>query len=159
MREQGSLVAIESDSVWVETSRQTACGSCSAQKGCGTSVLAKLFPGRQHFVRVLASPEQLTGLEIGQEVTIEVSDEIIVASSLLMYVLPIILLLAGAGLGQYWDGSSDGMAIAGGALGLLLGLVLVRSHAWLNRNNPQMQPTLVQTSSEPLLSSQLLELS
>jgi sigma-E factor negative regulatory protein RseC len=73
MRELGSVVAIEKRSLWVETSRQTACGSCSAQKGCGTSLLAKLFPNRQHFVRVLASADQLSSLQLGQQINIEVS--------------------------------------------------------------------------------------
>ncbi|MFT6310978.1 MAG: sigma-E factor negative regulatory protein RseC [Porticoccus sp.] len=157
MREVGTVVAIEERSLWVETSRQTACGSCSAQKGCGTSLLAKLFPNRQHFVRVLAEPGQILPLEIGQEVTLEVSDSLIVKASLIMYVVPIALLLIGAAIGDT-KGASDGYAILGGLIGLFGGLALVRLHAWTGRNNPELHPVIVDTGDTSAKHSQILEL-
>jgi sigma-E factor negative regulatory protein RseC len=157
MREVGIVVAIEERSLWVETSRQTACGSCSAQKGCGTSLLAKLFPNRQHFVRVLAEPSQLSPLEIGQEVTIEVSDSLIVKASLIMYLAPIILLLIGAAIGDT-KGASDGYAVLGGVIGLFGGLALVRLHAWTGRDNPDLHPVIVDPSDTSAEHRQILEL-
>ncbi|MFT6758695.1 MAG: sigma-E factor negative regulatory protein RseC [Chitinophagales bacterium] len=153
MREIGTIVAIEERSLWVETSRQTACGSCSAQKGCGTSLLAKLFPNRQHFVRVLAQAEQISPLQVGQEVTIEVSDSLIVKASLIMYLVPIALLLLGAAIGDT-SGGSDGYAI-----GLSTGLALVRLHAWTGRNNPDLHPVIVDADNVSAKHSQILELS
>lgn len=158
MREIGTIVAIEERSLWVETSRQTACGSCSAQKGCGTSLLAKLFPNRQHFVRVLAQAEQISPLQVGQEVTIEVSDSLIVKASLIMYLVPIALLLLGAAIGDT-SGGSDGYAIVGAAIGLSTGLALVRLHAWTGRNNPDLHPVIVDADNMSAKHSQILELS
>ncbi|MFB1036675.1 MAG: SoxR reducing system RseC family protein [Sinobacterium sp.] len=158
MREIGTIVAIEERSLWVETSRQTACGSCSAQKGCGTSLLAKLFPNRQHFVRVLAQAEQISPLQVGQEITIEVSDSLIVKASLIMYLVPIALLLLGAAIGDT-NGGSDGYAILGAAIGLSTGLALVRLHAWTGRNNPDLHPVIVDADNVSAKHSQILELS
>jgi sigma-E factor negative regulatory protein RseC len=157
MREIGTVVAIEEHSLWVETSRQTACGSCSAQKGCGTSLLAKLFPNRQHFVRVLAQADQISILQVGQDVTIEVSDSLIVKASLIMYLVPIALLLVGAVIGDT-KGGSDGYAILGGAIGLSMGLVLVRLHAWTGRNNPDLHPVIVDVDYRSAKHEQILEL-
>ncbi len=50
--ETGTVVAIESDSLWVETIQKTACEACVAQKGCGTRVLSKLT-GKTNRIRVL----------------------------------------------------------------------------------------------------------
>ncbi len=142
MRESGKVVAIQTDSVWVETSRQTACGSCSAQKGCGTSLLAKLFPNRQHHVRVLGQPAQLSAVAIGDEISLEVSDGLIVKASIFMYLLPIVALLFGASVGDEY-GRSDGFAVLGAAPGLAFGLAVVRIYSWRGRNNPSLQPRIV----------------
>jgi sigma-E factor negative regulatory protein RseC len=157
MRELGTVVAIEERSLWVETSRQTACGSCSAQKGCGTSLLAKLFPNRQHFVRVLAQVDQISSLQVGQEVTIEVSDSLIVKASLIMYLVPIALLLIGAAVGDT-EGGSDGYAILGAVIGMTAGLTLVRLHAWTGRNNPDLHPIIIDAGDISAQQSQVLEL-
>jgi sigma-E factor negative regulatory protein RseC len=156
MRELGTVVAIEERSLWVETSRQTACGSCSAQKGCGTSLLAKLFPNRQHFVRVLARAEQISSLQVGQEVSIEVSDSLIVKASLIMYLVPIALLLIGAAIGD--TKGDDGYAILGAVIGITAGLTLVRFHAWTGRNNPDLHPVIVDAGDISAVQSQILEL-
>jgi sigma-E factor negative regulatory protein RseC len=156
MRELGSVVAIEKRSLWVETSRQTACGSCSAQKGCGTSLLAKLFPNRQHFVRVLASADQLSSLQLGQQINIEVSDKLIVKASLIMYLVPIALLLIGAAIGD--TKGDDGYAILGAIIGIFVGLTLVRLHAWIGRNNPELHPVIVDADDNSANQRQVLEL-
>lgn len=157
MRELGKVVAIENDSVWVETSRQTACGSCSAQKGCGTSLLSKLFPNRQHYVRVLGQSAQLNEISIGDEITLEVSDGLIVKASLFMYLFPIVALLVGASVGDEY-GRGDGFAVLGGIVGLALGLAVVKLYSWRGRNNPDLHPRIIDSATDANIADQVLEL-
>ena len=156
MRLEGTVVAINRDAVWVETTHQTACGSCSAQPGCGTSVLAKLFPDRQQFLRVLVDPDLHQECIIGQRVTVEMSDNLIVNFSLLMYLLPVVLLLLGSVLGQQL-GASDGYAMIGAGVGLTAGLLVVRLHSWWHQDNAKFQPVLVATNPA-VMGQQVLDL-
>ena len=64
--ETGTVVALESDALWVETIQKTACEACVAQKGCGTRVLSKLT-GKTNRIRVLAN-RSCADLKIGQDV-------------------------------------------------------------------------------------------
>ena len=48
--ETGRVVALEGNTVWVETLRQSACGSCSARAGCGHGVLNAVAPGASRAV-------------------------------------------------------------------------------------------------------------
>ena len=50
--ETGTVVSKNQDSLMVETIQQTTCDSCSAQKGCGHTALAKLT-GTKNEIRVL----------------------------------------------------------------------------------------------------------
>ena len=66
IEENGVVAATEGESAWVETSRQSACGSCSATKGCGTGSLSRFFAGRAHRVRV----RNPVGAKVGDEVVV-----------------------------------------------------------------------------------------
>ena len=35
VKEQGRVVAVEPDGVWIETLRRSACSSCAGKSGCG----------------------------------------------------------------------------------------------------------------------------
>ena len=65
--ETGTVVAIESDGLWVETIQKTACEACVAQKGCGTRVLSKLT-GKTNRIRVLLGRHSAGAIVIGQDV-------------------------------------------------------------------------------------------
>ena len=41
--EQGKVVAIDSDRLWVEVVRHTACGGCAAKSDCGTGLIDSGF--------------------------------------------------------------------------------------------------------------------
>ena len=60
--ETGTVVAIEADSLWVETIQKTACEVCVAQKGCGTRVLSKLT-GKTNRIRVLLQQQSADDLQ------------------------------------------------------------------------------------------------
>ena len=43
IEENGRVVDVEDGYAWIETERRSTCGSCSANKGCGTATLAKVM--------------------------------------------------------------------------------------------------------------------
>ena len=53
LTETGRVVALEQDSLWVETIRQSTCGSCAVQKGCGHGLINQISDGSRSFIRVL----------------------------------------------------------------------------------------------------------
>jgi len=139
--ETGTVVALESDALWVETIQKTACEACVAQKGCGTRVLSKLT-GKTNRIRVLAT-DSCDDLRIGQDVSIAIPEDVIVKGSMLVYMLPVICSVTGAWLG----GSSGDIASIFGALtGLLLGGLIVSLQSKKTRNDLRYQPVLIDDS-------------
>ncbi len=142
MRENGRVVAIENDCLWVETIRQSTCNTCSAQKGCGHGMMNKIGNGRRHHIRVLLGERVATDFAIDDQVEISVPEQVLVSGALLVYLLPLVTLLAGASvIGQWWPG--DFMAFIGALCGFAMGVGMVRIHAQFNRNNITMQPVLI----------------
>ncbi len=145
LTETGRVVAVDADGLWVETIRQSTCGSCVAQKGCGHGLLNRLGDGRRGYVRVLPGKLAVSDCEVDDQVRIALPEQVILRGSLILYVLPLVTMLAGAaGMAGAFEHRSDLMAALGAALGLGLGLLLVRWHGWRHRHDQSLQPTLVE---------------
>lgn len=134
IEENGRVVRVTGDTAWVETTRRSSCGSCSARSGCGTGALAGLFGARAHLVQV-TNP---VGARPGDQVVVGISESLLVRGSLAVYLLPLLTLLAGAllaeGLAPQLGGTgSDAPAIFGGLTGLAAGFL------WLHRRNRRWQ--------------------
>jgi sigma-E factor negative regulatory protein RseC len=141
--ETGRIVAVDADSLWVETIRKSTCGTCSAQKGCGHGLLNRIRDGQRGLVRVLPGPFSLEDCRVNDEVSISLPDEVILRGSLIVYMLPLLAMLAGAAAGSQWlPWSQDPAAVVGAALGFAGGVVMVRWHAWQHRDDAGLQPTL-----------------
>lgn len=69
---------------------QSACGSCSAKKACGTSLLPELTGEKgEQFLQI----ETITPLKIGQQVQIGLSENSFLTATLLLYAIPLINIL------------------------------------------------------------------
>ncbi len=152
--ETGRVVAIEADGVWVETIRQSTCGSCSARKGCGHGLLNRGADGRSGYIRVLPGRLSLAELAVDDQVRFAIPGSVIVRGSLVVYALPLLLLLVGAVAGsRFATGTAvlpaDLYALAGAGLGFTIGAVAVRWHARLHRGDVRLQPTLVARLASP----------
>ena len=142
MLERGRVVAIEEDALWVETIRQSTCGSCSARAGCGQGLLNRLGDGRRNHLRVLLGDCSPQDYRLDDPVEFSVSDNVLLKAAAVVYLMPLASMLVGMGLAHELSGSQGAAAI--GALGgFALGFGLVRLHAWYTRNDPRLQPRLV----------------
>jgi sigma-E factor negative regulatory protein RseC len=143
LEEQGRIVAVEEGFAWVETQRQSACGACSANKGCGTGVISKVVGQRATRVRALNEINATTG----DEVIIGLHDEALVRGSLAVYAVPLIAMLLMALLGDLagreLNNSSEGLTVLFGLAGLGLGFLWVRNFSRRIADDPRYQPVIL----------------
>ena len=146
MIEEPAVVVEAGDGyAWVETQRRSACGACAASDGCGTAALAKVWGERQVRVRAIST----LPLRPGDAVIVGLVEGALVRGSLLIYLLPIILLLAGALLGQaVFAGAGEEPVILAGAVGLALGFLAARVVSRRLRGDARFQPVVVRRLGE-----------
>jgi len=152
IEETGQVVEVEGEFAWVETQRQSTCGSCAANKGCGTAVLSKVLGQKRSRVRAL----NRAGARPGDTVTVGIQEDALVRGSLAMYAVPLLALLGGGLVGQYLQqsyGSGEGLVILAGLLGLFGGLLWLRGFSRRAQSNPRYQPVVLRKVS-PLYSSE-----
>ena len=137
IEETGRVVAVEEGAVWVETIRQSACQSCSAKAGCGHSALSKLGRQTVHF-RATANSRYA----VGDDVVIGVPESLVVTSSLLAYLMPLVVALGLALTADHFTGS-DGWAALAGMLGLAVGFAALRWYFRRNRLDDRYQPVVL----------------
>ena len=125
---------------WVETRRRSACGACSASEGCGTAALARAWGERRARVRAIST----LPLRPGDAVIVGLAEGALLRGSLLVYLLPMVLLLAGALLGQTaFAGAGEEPVILSGAVGLGLGFLAARVASRRLRSDARFQPVVV----------------
>ncbi len=153
IEEQGKVVAVKDDWVWVQTERKTVCGQCAANKGCGTSVLAKVFGKKTNSIAVIKTlPAQ-----VGDEVVIGIEENSLVKGSLLIYALPLILLIAFGLLGEVVSAqvllpNTDILTVVFSVFGFAVGFVWLKHISSQIRLDPRYQPKLLQIKNSITIS-------
>jgi len=152
--ETGRVVAVEADdeALWVDTIRQSTCGSCAANKGCGHGLLNRVADGRTGYVRVLSGVVSARQCAVDDQVRISIPEQVILRGSMLVYMLPLIFMLAGAAsVDVVWSAAGQAGTVVGAMLGLALGFALVRWHAWRHRQDSTLQPTVLEVLPQTTL--------
>ena len=126
IEEKARVVALDGKIAEVVAERHTACGSCSAKTGCGTSLLATWLPNRRLVLRVRNDIDA----QIGDTVILGLEEGRFQKGSLLLYALPLGGLLLGAIGGErlfFLLGlSSELGSVLFGLLGLTGALIAVK---------------------------------
>ena len=138
--ENGRVVAVSGNTVWVQTIRQNACQSCSARSGCGQRVLAAASGGRANQVQVLNTLR----VDVGDDVTLGIAEQALLQASLLVYALPLLLMVAASMAANQLVPGSDGVAILAAGLGLGAGFVVAK--LWQRRRPVDYQPHLMKVN-------------
>lgn len=145
LTETGRVVAVDQDGLWVETIRQSTCGSCAAQKGCGHGILNRIGDGKRGYIRVLSGKVATRDCAVDDQVRISIPEEVILRGSLVVYMVPLLCMLAGAAAAvNLLSGAQDLLAALGAVAGFALGFGIVRWHAWHHRHDRALQPTLLE---------------
>lgn len=123
IEEQAQVIEIKGNRLVLRAQTQSACGSCSASNGCGTSLLSKVI-GRK-FTRFQA--ENNVNATVGDTVVVGIAEEALLKGSLVMYIIPIFGMLLFALVADYFVSSSqqgDLMIAASAVMGLVSGSLL-----------------------------------
>jgi sigma-E factor negative regulatory protein RseC len=138
MLEQHAIVLkTEGDLAWVEARESGTCGNCGSG-GCSTRRLADLFGRRERAFPV----DNVLRAETGERVVIGIPPGALWKSAFQLYGLPLLLLLAGALVGQHLNG--DFGALVGAAAGLVLAALAQRSRG----PSRAFQPVMLRRADE-----------
>lgn len=145
--ETGRVVAVEGNRVWVETLRQSACGSCSARAGCGHGVLNAVAPGASRAVVKARLAEGVRFVpSLHDEVRIALPEKGFLRGAFVLYALPILATLGGALLSNALVSADatpaqvDLTVTLGAVIGLGAGLLLLRLGQQSLAMRDDMQP-------------------
>lgn len=122
IEEQGRVVAVERDFVWVETIRQSSCASCSARTGCGQHLSEKYRTGSSFSYIKAISPWVV---KEGDMVMVGIPEESLLKASFLVYLFPLLLMMAGIWLSSVM-GAADWLLLLTAGLFLVFGFGAVR---------------------------------
>ncbi|WP_319783320.1 SoxR reducing system RseC family protein [Oceanisphaera sp. IT1-181] len=128
IEEIATVSAVYDGQVEVVCFSKSACGQCKQNSNCGTGIVSKALPGRDHRF-VIATELALT---VNQQVRIGIPDHSLLRSVFLVYLFPLLLVLTGALLASIGLGMGDGGTILGAAIGGTLGFVL--ASRWAGRD-------------------------
>lgn len=144
LTETGRVVAVEPGTLWVETIRQSVCGSCAAQKGCGHGLLNQIGDGHRNYLQLSSRRFSRDQFQIDDRVTIGVPERLMLRGSAVLYLLPLAcMLLASLAMPTLLPAISELASIGGAVGGFAVGLLLVRWHARYHQDNPDFQPRLL----------------
>jgi len=143
LTETGRVVAIEEGYLWIETVRQSVCGTCAAQKGCGHGLLNQVSDGRRSYLQVSTLGYASDAFSIDDHVRIGIPESTVLRGSTILYLLPLAAMLVGAVLGAQVPGAGDLEPSLGALAGFALGFGAVRLHALGASKNPALQPKLL----------------
>lgn len=123
IEEHGRVISVEDDTVWVETIRKTTCSSCSAKNGCGQHLAEKYKSSKTHsYIR--AANESGSVIKEHDAVVIGIHENALMKASMVVYLLPLLAMLAGLWAGSALGG--DPAAVMMALVGLAAGFVPVR---------------------------------
>ncbi|MGZ8095969.1 MAG: SoxR reducing system RseC family protein [Methylosarcina sp.] len=89
-----TVIVTRSDSgrIWFRSQQTAACGACAQQNTCGTATLAQMLPKREFAL------DCALNVQVGDPLSITIDDSHIVLGSALLYLAPLMVMLAGVGL-------------------------------------------------------------
>lgn len=143
IEEQAVVISCEGEFAWVETQRQTACGQCAVNKGCGTSVLAQVLGNRRTRVRAI-NPK---GARAGDTVVIGLEEGAFLRGSMAVYLLPLLTLFLGGLFGEMIAGrmvpGQEWPVLLGALAGGLLGMWWLRRFSQRIMQDRRYQPVIL----------------
>lgn len=92
MEEQGIVVQNKKNTVLIKAHRTSACDSCASKKACHTA--------GSNDSEILIEADNPIGANVGDRVVFTVGAASILKAGLLLYLLPVIMFIAGVVLGQ-----------------------------------------------------------
>jgi sigma-E factor negative regulatory protein RseC len=129
------ITRVEGSTAWVVSEAPSSCGACGG-KGCGSSLFARLANPREPEFRV----DNPIAAQAGEHVVLGVPEGTLLRAALVSYIAPLVLLIGGAGMGQYLGG--EPVSALGGLSGLILAAIWLAGYGRSMRT-PQVGPVIL----------------
>ena len=146
--ENATVVLIENNQTWIETQRKSACGQCSANKGCGTSVLSKVLGNKLSKMKAINKIDA----QVGDEVVVGLNEGSLLKGAFIIYMLPLLFLFLFSFVGQLISQNlqihnSEILIIVFAVLGFYLGMQRVKFFSKSVEKNENYQPVILRKSN------------
>lgn len=140
IEEQAVVVGIEGGTALLEVVRRSPCGMCGQTRGCGASIFGKLLGHRNNVFKV----ENSLSAQVGDHVVIGVDEKALLASSVAVYGVPLVAMLAGAATGTLLASSGgDVWPLVGAGVGLSGGLLWLKAHSAAGGVSARFRPVIL----------------
>lgn len=144
IRETAIVTRLEGSQAVIDIQRQSVCGHCELNNGCGTGAIGRLLGHRSKSLKITNDK----GLKPGDQVILGMQERAYLNASLVIYGLPLMGLISGGLLSQWVFGESDVNAFIGASAGMTLCLIFSNLIAKY-RFSRQFNPTILQIIAEP----------
>jgi sigma-E factor negative regulatory protein RseC len=136
--EQGVVIEIRDNKMLVETGMASLCGNCSVSHSC---VIGADGAKRRLWM------DNDGGAQVGDEVTFDIAERAVVLSAAVVYLLPVMLLIAGivvgTSAGEMLGINGDLPLMAGGGAGLLTSALIAWAVSKVMKTKKVAAPRLV----------------
>lgn len=144
--EEGVVVRQDATGTWVRTVRSGSCAACASRGACHAL-------GGGHEGEAEVAVLNPVGAKPGDTVAVKLETPAFLKATFVVYLFPVLMLLAGAGLGQ-WAAAAYGLSsplpAAGAGFGALaLGLIIMRAVAVRLAARPAYRPRIVRILLKP----------
>ena len=149
IEERAVILSLESEpsavdsTATLEIERKIACGLCGQTRGCGNSIWGKLFAHQSTAFKA----QNRINAKVGDSVIVGINESALLKSALLLYILPLVTMLIGAILATQIH-NTNGYAMLGALVGLVLGFVWVKGHTMSNSYFKLQQPVILRLSTQ-----------
>lgn len=143
--ETGRVLAVEGEFAWVACRRQVECARCAEGRGCGGGVLGRLLGDRLHRIRAATGSIEVAP---GDRVIVGLGEDVVLRAAAVVYLVPLLLALAGGAAAAALAGGGDLAAILGAGAGLVLGLRWARGYGRRNATRASWQPVIVRRAED-----------
>ncbi|MBT9175921.1 MAG: hypothetical protein DDT20_00223 [Firmicutes bacterium] len=114
MRQVGEVMAVYGSTATVKVRKHSACAECRHKCVMGHETK-----------EVAVTADNRAQAEVGDTVSLELSDRQVLQAAFLIYIVPVLFLFAGVGLSM-WFGLTETQALLFGLLGLVSAFVLLK---------------------------------
>lgn len=148
--EQGMVIRVDTKTAWIKTTKTGACESCSAKSSCHT-----LGGGKEMEVEAI----NVAGARIGDQVVIGFETASLLKASFLIYIFPILGLIAGAAVGEaiapYFSMNKSLSALLIGGFAFFLCYLFIRKKGNELAKNRSYRPKVIRILPAPQVTSRI----
>ena len=147
--ENAIVISISNNQTWIETQRKSACGQCSANKGCGTSVLSKVMGNKLSKMKAINK----INAQVGDEVIVGLNEKSLLKGAFMTYLVPLLFLFLFSLIGQYFSTQltiqkNEFIVILFSIVGFFVGLYYLKRFASSIEQDENYQPVILKKSNQ-----------